>query len=834
MSSVYCCRVGALRATSIIFLLFALIAAPLQAQPSGQSTLDIHVVDQSGGAVPDADVLVARGPQTPVAAAAVAPGEYRLGALLPGRYVITIVKSGFAVVSVERAVRAGETVSVPVMLQPAGLTDTVLVEATSPSDATAYKLPATIHETPRSVTVIDSGRMREQNFRTVNDAIAYVPGMTVNSYRQGGYHFYSRGYRMLPDDTRVDGFAGINAGGGYGATLFGVEQAVMMRGPAGLLYGSAGSPGGFINLITKKPLDVRATRIDVRGGGYAGNGVSLGERGTAALDIDSTGPLTRDGRVLYRALFTAENAGYFTDDVLDQNRYANASVTFNLDGGGRFLLTPIAQWTRMHRPAGGGIVISPSTSLSTHDGVAGYVTSADLSPLDVNLSSGGRLDETFFTGADFRGRPTAAIGLNASYRFIAYDTDIDQFTPQVSSPAQIALLETQHLVQRVQTRSGNERRYHNLDVNGTYELRPGGSWKTLTQVGVNGRVATLRATTPLGPVPASQSPIDIYTGRTLAPVVSTFPDLRWGAWTDDLYWNSYVQNQTSLANGRVVATVGAGYGENDPATGPVRRSDLIPNAALVVNATRGLAIYGSYATSYNPTDPAVENAAGERGVFSPSLGENHEVGLKYDMPSRRASWAVSLFRTRIDNALVQSGPNDLNTNGNRYYVEAGTRRSKGVEFTADVRPVTNWQITGSVSYLNAIYTGEAPASAAATSPIPGSRAEKSPEWSYNLWSRYDWREGALRGLGAGVGVIWQDERLGGSGARTPSAPDPILLPSFTRLDTALFYRVNDRIDLSLNVENLFNEVIFVSGTVGSNLEIAAPRSLAFRVGYRLP
>ena len=36
------------------------------------------------------------------------------------------------------------------------------------------------------------------------------------------------------------------------------------------------------------------------------------------------------------------------------------------------------------------------------------------------------------------------------------------------------------------------------------------------------------------------------------------------------------------------------------------------------------------------------------------------------------------------------------------------------------------------------------------------------------------------------------------------------------------------------IENLTDQVIFVSGTVGSSLEIAAPRTLTVRIGYRLP
>ena len=73
-------------------------------------------------------------------------------------------------------------------------------------------------------------------------------------------------------------------------------------------------------------------------------------------------------------------------------------------------------------------------------------------------------------------------------------------------------------------------------------------------------------------------------------------------------------------------------------------------------------------------------------------------------------------------------------------------------------------------------------------------------------------------------MLWQDVRLGSNGPRTPSAPDPLLLPAFTRVDLGIQYRAGRHVDLSLNVENLLDELIFVSGTVGSSLELASPRA----------
>ena len=121
-------------------------------------------------------------------------------------------------------------------------------------------------------------------------------------------------------------------------------------------------------------------------------------------------------------------------------------------------------------------------------------------------------------------------------------------------------------------------------------------------------------------------------------------------------------------------------------------------------------------------------------------------------------------------------------------------------------------------------------------PVVGSitrsvRAEKSPRWSYNAYARYDRREGYLKGFGAGFGIIYQGERLGSNGARTFAAPDPLILPSFVRVDTAVFYRLNKFVNFAFNIENLFDEVIFVNASVGSNIEIAAPRAMTVRTTF---
>jgi iron complex outermembrane receptor protein len=790
--------------------------------------IEVVVRDQSGAAVRGARVELQSAPAR--LALTGDEGVAVFTGLPVGLHQLKITCAGFIVEerAVDLAAAAGARLEVSLRLAPSS--ESLTIVAGDVAVQALLRIPSTVHETPRSLTVVGSGQMRERNFRSINDALNFIPGMSVNSYRTGGYHFYARGYRMVPEDTRVDGMTGINAGGGYGASLFGIEDAVVLRGPAGLLYGSSSAPGGMINLITKKPGEDRATRIDLRNGTYAGSGVGKAERPSLSADIDSTGALLPNRRILYRGLATLENQNYFTGGTLDRNRYIQGALTFRLDSQSRYTLTPIAQRTWFNRPAGGGIVASPTTSLTTNDGL-NRVNFADLSPVNVNFSLGNRIDDGSQAGFDFRAIPDARWSSAFSYRRISLDTYISQFTPVVATGAQIALLRERNEMLRQLSKSETGRAYHNFDANTSYEFRPASWLKNTMQIGGYTRIVSQRSTTAQGPVPGPHSPINIYTGAAGSPLVDNYPALKFNPWSNTTTWNGYLQNRSAAWNDRVVFTLGLGYGQNHPGGAPVQKSKLIPNASLVYSLKPEIAVYGSYSTSFNPQSPTLEDISGNRNTFDPTLGKNYEFGARYDLPGRRATMAIAWFRTEIANALVLSGPADLNPNGNRYYSEVGSRRSRGVELSSEFRPAREWFISAAGSFLNAIYTGEGPSSATATLPIPGTRAEKSPRWAANGRIAHTRTRGRFAGFGWSTGLLWQEKRTGGNGAATPSAPDPLLFPAYSRWDASLSYRLEKHWDFALNLENLLDEVILVNGTVGSSIERAAPRALTLRIGY---
>jgi outer membrane receptor protein involved in Fe transport len=824
-------------------IIHAVPAAAETAEAAPQALQSAMIAEDTlpASSVPPAAVQPAAAPEA--AKAPVAPD-----AAVPA--TAAIQSQPGAMVSPEAPAKSDKAAGLPLATQDVSNLPTLEVRGRRKApgkavDATALKINASLRETPRSLTVMNAERIREQNFTTANSTFHYTPGVFANSYGQGGYHFYSRGQRMAAADNRVDGFAGIAGGGDYSPGLFGIEQTVMLRGPASLLYGASGAPGGVINLITKKPREIRSTQLDLRMGPYGGSSVGFNDGSSYTAEVDATGPLTDDGRVLFRAQGNYENQRHFTADVMDRNRHLNLALTYRLDPEGRYQLTPMVQTTRHNRPAGRGTVISPATVLSNATGQDG-INFDDLSPLDVNTSAGGRVDETFLAGADFRARPNDAVQVNAAYRYFTYDTDMNQYVPNASTLRQEDANDSKSwTVQRRHTHTLTERFNHGFDINSSYDHRPADTdfWKTLAQVGFNARITGTDRSATTGPGP-NQSAINIYTGAVSSPLVESTNPLVENPNNISYQWNVYAQNQTALFKDMLVLTLGLGYMQehldrdysrtNTPA--PANLGDVLatrygrptPNAALLYNLNKDLGLYASYSTNYALPAGDLEDRNGETGNFDPEEGVNYEVGAKYDIPSMAASFTGAWFWTEMKNELIQTTGNDRNSRGNNYYfqVDGHGRRGTGVEFSAEIAPLRNLRLSGGGAYIDVVNHSVNDEIA------DGGRGDKVPEWSFNAFSRYDIGGGTLQGLGASLGFIYQGDRL--AALKTESRPVPLVMPWFTRVDAGLYYRVNNNLDFALNVENLANdERIVYGGTTGAAIELGSPRRATFRTSYRM-
>ena len=91
----------------------------------------------------------------------------------------------------------------------------------------------------------------------------------------------------------------------------------------------------------------------------------------------------------------------------------------------------------------------------------------------------------------------------------------------------------------------------------------------------------------------------------------------------------------------------------------------------------------------------------------------------------------------------------------------------------------------------------------------------------SLWTRYDF---APR-FGAGIGLHHQSESFA-------SISNAVVLPAYTRVDAALFFRVSETVEAQLNVENLLDESYFPTAHNDNNLTTGAPISARGTVRLR--
>ena len=192
--------------------------------------------------------------------------------------------------------------------------------ATVPTDAeTASKSSLPLIDTPATVTVIGRELIDAQLAIDLQDVLRNTSGLNQSGNNFGiGDFFQSRG---LPVSYAYDGLYG-GAGLGPDAyaptrSLTNVERVEILQGANATLYG-AGSAGGIINLIEKKPEYDAAYRLEGRAGSYDAFGFT----------VDATGPL--NDVLAYRLVAGVQREDGFRNLSNDKNEvYASLRARFS-------------------------------------------------------------------------------------------------------------------------------------------------------------------------------------------------------------------------------------------------------------------------------------------------------------------------------------------------------------------------------------------------------------------------------------------------------------------------------------------------------------------------
>ena len=680
------------------------------------------------------------------------------------------------------------------------------IKVTSPFIAkaghSALKMDVQARDTPFSISTYTGSFIHAIEAAQVNTLYPYMTG--IQAAGNTGDDLVFRGFTSSVNDQNsvlVDGLPGLATRFGSPVTI-GISQIDVVRGPASVLNGEE-QPGGFVNLVTKKPEADPLYEFSASGTTYDGSGIGLTDKLGGDFAADLTGPLGHSDRLLYRLVLDDANGNTFRNNSYSHSIYFAPSLTWNISDATKLTAQYVFQRLKYSYDTE---LVAPNNNIA----LVAPITTRYQQPNDEEHEYGSVL--TLLFNHQFAN----GMSWNLNTRDVWHTDDAHGF--DVASI--FKNLQDVGLRARGQL---NKRRYDYLDTNLHMPFDTFGIQHNMVVGLTEGRdTADLNRTQfynapTTGPNALIMSIYDPIYGLT--PALSSLPLYAPGnasvlthRLTTTYSFGTYFADMMTLSS-QWKATLGLRYSHDRQAIEELRvagvpssnkpGSKVLPMAGLIYQPSEHWSHYISYSTSYVPPSA---NAIDINGVnnFVPTTASQVELGSKANFMHGRLTGTLAVFRIDEKNTLSSFKCASFGT----CYTQVGKARSQGAELEVNARPLPNWQLTAGYAFTAAQIV-------ASTNPAQvDTRLPNAPEHSAHLWSRYDFGSASLQGLGVGVGVIRSGERAG----ITPTAVNqPVLqLPAYTRVDAALYYN-RDQYSLTLKVENLFNKIYYQSSS--SNLAV---------------
>lgn len=184
---------------------------------------------------------------------------------------------------------------------------------TTGSTSTATGLPLSIRETPQSVSVITSQRMRDQGLTELTEVVRQTPGLSFNQAGSSGSDnnaIYSRGFAV--ENYQIDGLQLLDSNYSNPAQsndMVLYDRVEVIRGATGLTNG-VGTPGATLNMIRKRPTFEPQSSITVKGGSWD----------YQRTEIDVSGPLTDSANVRGRVVAAYQDNESYIDRLNERKK----------------------------------------------------------------------------------------------------------------------------------------------------------------------------------------------------------------------------------------------------------------------------------------------------------------------------------------------------------------------------------------------------------------------------------------------------------------------------------------------------------------------------------
>ncbi len=675
--------------------------------------------------------------------------------------------------------------------------------------ATGTKTDTPLIETPQSISIVTRDQIEAQNAQSAKEALRYTAGVSgENRGNFGGFDImYGRGFIL---DQYLDGMRLPGSASTFPPQpeMYGIERVELLRGPASILFGQ-GSPGGIVNLVSKRPSEISSNEVLLQGGTF--DRIQGG--------FDSTGKLDKDGEFLYRITGFAKDAGNQVDHVKDQRFSIAPSLTWRP--------TKDTTWTVMFNyqndpsvgyynfvPFAGSLGFNPNGKIPT----SFYAGDTNFNKIARESASGTSLFEHHFNDA---------VTLRQNTRYSVTSGELNQVFP--------LMLNTDNTLYRYA--EARRERIGSLTTDTQFEFKFDTGWlnhKVL--VGVDTQYVTFSQ------LDAQSSQITCLLGLPCspdsAPALSVFnpvygaspilnplddPNSFSNADTRQSLRQTGIYAQDQIKVGRLTVVGGLRYDTATSQTGTtdfifggsdsVRQSDTATTGRIgaIYDLGAGFAPYVNYATSFNPNVGTTSSFA----PLKPTTGEMIEGGIKYQPTWFKGFVQLSVFDQTQQNML------SIDPNNSLLRTQIGEVHSQGIEIEGKASITNNLDIVASYTHLN-------PKVTKSLQDDLGKRPIWIPNDIAGVWADYTFRGGFLNGFGAAFGARYTGQTWG------DMANEMLNVPSYTLFDAAVHYEL-ENLDprlkgarLQVNATNLFDKT-YVSQCVQQAVDPACVYGLRRQV-----
>lgn len=758
-------------------------------------------------------------------------GNFEINNLTPGNYTIYFSAMGFSVQEKTVELHENENLDLSIVLQE-NINTLQTVEITGRKEKSykntksfiGAKTEIALKDLPQAVSYATKELIADQGSIRVGEVVKNFSGVSQ-------FTFYDdisiRGFR-INGGSNTQLLNGMRTSTGFWKQPLAnyLERVEVLKGPSSALFGNA-SPGGVLNRVTKKPLDQAANSISF----------STGSFNTLRALADFTGPLTEDKSLLYRLNLGYENANSFRDLQFDKNIVIAPSLSFlpNDKTSVNFDLIYTGSKSNLDR------------GQSTYENNL-YSTKISNS---LNSTNDYLNEETYIVTTSLNHQFSDRFSFSASYIRTGYTEDLlehrgankyasagDGSTIPTAIEMQVFQRKRKRYIDNLsaffkyQAKTGALD--HNLIAGYDYaqeHVPPGGSQLQATgyrNAANNGSIATYDPTKKnLYLLDSNGNPVPNVAHFDLTnPMASQqLKDMSKYFYVarpfDPTYYSLYgIYLQDHIKFGAFQALIGVRYDEytdkenyKKATEKKVKQHSFLPRFGLTYTLNPNINLYGTYVKGYNPQTASSLSNPNAGGPFDPLESNMVEFGGKSSWFKEKLFVTVALFKIQQKNTLY---PANDPTNPDLMR-SIGEEESKGIEIDVNGSITRNWSISAAYSYNEAAIT-ESP-----TATEIGRQKPNTPKQQGNVWTRYNFTDGALKDFGLAFGSNFVT-------TRNLSQTVTQTIPGYTLFNAALYYSIN-KFKIQLNANNITNKTYWVGGYDYIRLFPGAPSNWLLTLGY---